>query len=314
MHNILEVYQNNMNGEKWEDLCNKIYKIRYMNYGYQVVPARYKGDYGIEGFTSTGIVTQCYYPEANYSPNELYGKLRTKVTNDLEKIKENETQLYKLGIKQITEWHFITPRYEDRRILEHLASKRKELLNKKANGEITIVSDDLKLYIKDQNDFLPEFNYLIHGLEDYKIKMPELGNINYEECDSIKKNNIEKKIRNLFESQQKSYDESDLNAVIDMYIKSYLNGLKAMNILKDISPNTYEKLIQLENSYKNDIEIKCMTTLDKSLSYNIFFEILKDFEGKLKSHIGNIVTDDFISEIKHQLIGKWLADCPLNFK
>ena len=98
MNDILEYYQHDMNGDKWEDLCNKIYKIRYMSDGYQVVPARYKGDCGIEGFTSTGIVTQCYYPDADYSPDDLHKKLVSKVTKDINKIEKYENELYKLGI------------------------------------------------------------------------------------------------------------------------------------------------------------------------------------------------------------------------
>lgn len=133
MGDILEFYQHDMDGNKWEDLCNKVYKMRYMSEGYEVIPARYKGDGGIEGFTSTGIATQCYYPEDNYSPEELHKKLIEKVTKDIKKIKLHENDLFKLGIDEIKEWHFITPEYKDKRIIEHLNKKKNELLQQKKN-------------------------------------------------------------------------------------------------------------------------------------------------------------------------------------
>ena len=52
-------------GEEWEKLCNSCYRIRYQEQGYQEIPAKYKGDGGIEGFTKNGIVYQCYCPNEN---------------------------------------------------------------------------------------------------------------------------------------------------------------------------------------------------------------------------------------------------------
>ena len=42
-------------GEEWEKLCNSCYRIRYQEQGYQEIPAKYKGDGGIEGFTKMSI-------------------------------------------------------------------------------------------------------------------------------------------------------------------------------------------------------------------------------------------------------------------
>lgn len=314
MNDILEYYQHDMNGDKWEDLCNKMYKIRYKHDGYQVVPARYKGDCGIEGFTTTGIVTQCYYPDANYSPDELNKKLRDKVTRDINKLQIYEADLYKLGIKEIVEWHLITPKYIDKRIIEHLNTKKTELLEKKEKGELTIISDDIKLYIKDQDDFLPELQMLTFGLNEYKITMPEITNIDYSKCDSEKLGNIKRKLRNLLESQKEEIDDNELTKLVNIYVTFYLKGLQVINMLENDLPHIYEKLIQLENSYRDDVEIKCLVNQDKSMNNQIFQNTLKEFQEKLKLELGNIVTDSFIGQIKQELIGKWLADCPLDFK
>lgn len=314
MGDVLEFYQHDMDGNKWEDLCNKVYKMRYTNEGYQVIPARYKGDCGIEGFTSTGIVTQCYYPDANYSPNELDKKLKKKVTTDINKIKLHESDLYSLGVNEIKEWHLITPEYKDRRILEHLNKKKNELLELKKKGELNIISDDIKLYIKDQDNLIPELQILTLNLKEYKIDMPEITGIDYTECDSEKMNNIKRKLNNLLLSQNGVVEESELNELVNIYVEFYLKGLQILNKLEKDSPVIYEKLIELENSYKAEVEIKCMINQDRSMNYNIFNETLNEFENKLRIELGDAVTESFIGKIKQELIGKWLADCPLNFK
>ena len=314
MNDILEYYQHDMNGDKWEDLCNKIYKIRYMSDGYQVVPARYKGDCGIEGFTSTGIVTQCYYPDADYSPDDLHKKLVSKVTKDINKIEKYENELYKLGITEIKEWHLITPKYLDKRILEHLNVKKKELIEKKKKCEINIISNDIKLYIKDQGNLLPELQMLTLGLKEYKISMPEITNIDYSNCESEKINNIKKKLKCLLVSQKPTFNEDELTTLVNIYVTYYLKGLQVINMLETNLPQIYEKLIELENSYRNDVEVKCIINQEKSMNNNIFQETLTEFQEKLRIELGDAVTESFVGEIKQELIGKWLADCPLNFK
>lgn len=186
--------------------------------------------------------------------------------------------------------------------------------NKKRIGEIKIISDSIKLYIKDQDSLLPELQILTFGLKEYKISMPEITGIDYSKCDSEKTGNIKRKLNNLLLSQNDRVDEIELNKLVNIYVQFYLKGLQILNMLEKNSPVIYEKLIELENSYKAEIEIKCMVNQDKSMNYSIFQETLNEFENKLRLELGDAVTESFIGQIKQELIGKWLADCPLNFK
>ena len=63
MDGINSFLKDYMNGNNWEDLCVKCYRIRYQNDNYTAIPATNGGDAGIEGFTNKGIVHQCYCPE-----------------------------------------------------------------------------------------------------------------------------------------------------------------------------------------------------------------------------------------------------------
>lgn len=71
---ILDFFDSKLDGDSWEELCQSCYRIRYQDVHYTEVPATYKGDAGIEGFTQTGIVIQCYYPEGTYSDKGRVGE------------------------------------------------------------------------------------------------------------------------------------------------------------------------------------------------------------------------------------------------
>lgn len=54
-------------GNSWEDFCQICLKLKFESEGYQELPA-WQGDMGIEGFTRTGKVFQCYCPDDDYDP------------------------------------------------------------------------------------------------------------------------------------------------------------------------------------------------------------------------------------------------------
>ena len=62
-------------GDSWEDFCQQCLKIRYRDEKYQEIPAHFGGDMGIEGFTRTGKVFQCYCPDEYFWHQNLQAKI-----------------------------------------------------------------------------------------------------------------------------------------------------------------------------------------------------------------------------------------------
>lgn len=298
-----------MDPDKWEKLIDKLYRIKYKDEGYQYIPARDDGDCGIEGYTETGIVYQCYFPVGDYSPKDLHEKLRDKMTTDLGKIEDNIEKLKKLGIVNIKEWHFVIPKYEDKRILEHADKKEKEYLKLKVEGKLKIIDDNFKIYIKLLDDFVPEIHTLIKTNNDYKFLLPQITQIDFSSCDSEKKNNISRKIKTL----KNNIDDKKTKKLINTYIEYYLKGIEMLNEIRQHSPELYEEVIKIENTYRINMEIKCDSNIENSMNQEIFREVLKDFENKLTEQLGDVLSYRDIGELKQEIIGKWLADCPLDF-
>ena len=61
------------------------------------------------------------------------------------------------------------------------------------------------------------------------------------------------------------------------------------------------------------MELKCNINTDKSMNQKLFTEILEDFEEKLKEQLGQVLCYSDIADLKQEMIGRWLADCPLDF-
>lgn len=311
--NLIEGY---MNGDAWEDLCVKCYRIRYQNDNYTAIPAAQGGDAGIEGFTNKGIVHQCYCPEREYTDNELYEHQRNKLTTDIEKLKKNANRLKALGVPTVIEWHFNIPEYRDSRIIEHAERKRKEILKAKNDNpsDYEHIAENFQIAIKTAEDFKPEISRIIRtSLSDVQLNLAieHSSEADWSKCDSKKVANIRRKIKAIMLVAD---DDEALNRVIGMYIDCYISGLEIMNNLRVNFPEIYEDIYRLEQSYKRDVSFKTLINTDKTMNRTLFESILDDFHSKLERDFSSRFTEASIGEIKHDLVASWLADCSLEFR
>ena len=116
------------NGSPWARLCQLVFKRKYQAECYQQMQAS-PGDYGIEGYTVTGMAFQCYCPEKHYDRTELYEKQRDKITADLRKLKDYHSELQsRLGSTKISRWVFVPPEIDRNALLQHAKAKEAEIM------------------------------------------------------------------------------------------------------------------------------------------------------------------------------------------
>lgn len=323
MGSIMRFIEGYMTGNAWEELCVKCYRIRYQSAHYTAIPAAYKGDAGIEGYTRNGIVHQCYCPEREYSDDDLYEHYRDKMTTDLEKLispkhaSSYADRLRRLGVPPIREWHFNIPEYKDHRILAHAEAKKQEILAAKAANPAGFghIHNDFAIIIKQAEDFTPEISQIIRtNLTDMRLNavIQHTGTPDWSKCDSQKVENIRRKIKAVMQCDEDAADT--LNEVVNIYIEYYICGLENMTALRQDFPEIYEDLYKLEQSYKNEVRIQTLMHTDRSMNKDLFERILDKFQTKLEKDFARIFTIASIGELKQDLIASWLADCSMEFR
>lgn len=82
---MIKTHYGTYNGDSLEEHCQAILKMKYEVKSYQEMIAHTDDDLGIEGFTRTGVVFQCYCPDEEYYSTKLYDHQRDKITKDLGK-------------------------------------------------------------------------------------------------------------------------------------------------------------------------------------------------------------------------------------
>ncbi|MBB6671259.1 hypothetical protein [Cohnella nanjingensis] len=315
---ILSFIEGPMNGEAWEKLCTSCYRMKYQDEHFTEIPAVHGGDAGIEGFTRSGRVYQCYCPEREYSDEELYAHLRDKMTKDINKLVDDEyaQRLKALGVPQIKEWHFVIPQYKDARIIVHAESKRKEVLEKKKKEpkKYEYIAEEFVVVIKQAEDLKIEISKIIRtNLTDMQLNLAiyHMPNPEWSKCDSEKINNIKRKVKAVMGDVDES--DPDYIDIVNMYVDSYIKGIELFKLLRVSYSEIYEDIYQLEQSYKKQVIIKTKMNMDRSINAKLFNEILDDLQDRLEQQF-KYLTLASVMELKTDIISGWLADCSMQFK
>lgn len=59
--------------------------------------------------------------------------------------------------------------------------------------------------------------------------------------------------------------------------------------------------------------MKCTLNDDSSINKELFQEIMNEIEDELGKIFGDIFNIESVNELKWDLLGAWLADCPMDF-
>lgn len=96
-------------------------------------------------------------------------------------------------------------------------------------------------------------------------------------------------------------------------MESYVIGIELMEKLRTSQIELYEQVIELEQTYKREVEIRTKVNTDSSINQQLFSDILEKFQGVLEKEFPYL-TRSSIGELKDDMVSSWLADCSMQFK
>lgn len=302
------------NGDSWEEVCQLFLKKKYESEGYQEMIAHTQGDLGIEGFTRTGIVFQCYCPDEEYESKKLYEAQRDKITTDLGKLSKNKKELLKyIGKIKIKKWIFLTPINRDKQLISHCQKKASEYKCKTDMKEI--LDDEFDILVQDEGFFVEEMLYvktILNQKIDINIEMPSADEIiNWKKCEAASVQVLFRKITKLFKGSTNV--EAITNKYVDIIIRNLIKGQNVMDELRDNHPILLEKLVRIKSGIETHIEQELLLSdlqpkeFNKAIQTNYKYALESEALGKI---ISFALQEDIIKEAE----ADWLVRCPLDFE
>lgn len=299
------------NGDTWEDFCQLVFKLKYQADGYQEMPA-WQGDLGIEGFTRTGTVFQCYCPDAEYTEDKLYEVQRDKITTDLAKLATYQKQLksYLKEIK-IQKWVFVIPEYKKKDLVKHCQEKAEEY----RRFELDILSADFDVLLYDIEFFVDEIPRVLQFRQKKLDIEPSEPKTETEIADwksqqiSLVDNAIKKHSQRI-PNQAKNFDNK-VNKLTQNSISDFLNGDAMLRKWAAQYQDQYEKFQKVVSQFEKRVEDKC--AIADGGSNELYAEIENELSCKIKSSFPYL-DESMIDRLIYRVMADWILRCPISFE
>lgn len=297
-------------GNSWESMMQLCFRLKYEAEHYQAIPSS-SGDCGIEGFTKTGKVFQCYCPDNNLPSRELYEKQRDKITKDLNKLSIYEAKLKSfLGECKIQEWIFVTPEYRMNDLILHCNTKKEEVIE----WNLSIIDPAFEVIVHDIGHFQKEMLIAINKsgqklqinpdkAEDGKVTLWKDQQID------LVSNAVRKHSKRF--TNDPSNLEHKVNILTDATIQYFLDREAILRHWQRLHPDDYDKFLILLSQIEREVQERCMfPTQDNNELYLSLRPMVKD---RLKLNF-DYLSDITLDTLTHGAIADWLLRCPLDFE
>ena len=286
------------------------FRLKYEKEHYTEVPAS-NGDCGIEGFTKSGKVFQCYCPDNNLPTDDLYDKQRDKITKDLRKLETYQVMLcnFFAGTK-INEWIFVTPDYRKKDLILHCNSKTDEV----KSWALPFISPDFKVIIHTIDNFARELPVALStNCQKLIIEPKPKSETSVTKWREQKISLVDNAIRK--HTKRFQQDVSGVDAKVDKLthatIKSYFDRESILARWRNLNPQDFERYLVLISQTEAEVEEQCMFPANNNEErYKGFRALVKE-----KLHANFPSLDEItITTLTHGAVADWLLRCPLDFE
>lgn len=299
-------------GDSWEDFCQRCFKLKYESERYQEMPADTKGDLGIEGFTSTGKVFQCYCPDNDLPTKELHENQRKKINDDLKKIEKNCAELGKyLNGVQIKEWIFITPSYRNRELVRYCKDKTNAYKSK----NLPIIDNDFEVLVHNSGFFTKEAPIVLDSINvpidiEAKKVFSEEEIVEWQRENIDLTNNALTKLEKVVKGSVDSRKDR-VNKVVTVAVKEYLSGNEVLENWRKIFPEKYESFLRLIDRFETNLVEECaLHDGDNKVLYRKVQQELKNTIDRELPKLGFNMRGSIGSKVFYG----WILECPLDFE
>ena len=248
-------------GDEWQSFALKLVQLRHGSDNVQIVPDAVKGDAGLEFFTTSGCVYQCYAPEEVSDVKKASSAMKLKAGRDLPKLEKNIVKLEAIlaGI-QIQRWILLCPFLDDKDVV---ADVRNRGVGLKATG-LRILAPDFQALVHSQDDFPSELGQLrnLSVGPPFSVEIPSADEV-CEVGNTQIGTTIDGKLWRAFGTGAMP---SQIEQRRDAYIRAQLYRENALDQLRQNHPALWERSIQsLDAEEQRLIAVGLTTTLPAEL-------------------------------------------------
>lgn len=292
--------------KSWEAYFKNLVRLSYGAANFKDMPDAQRGDLGIECYTFSGHVFQCYLPEQHSDVGKLVEAQKKKIQKDILKFTNTNTAKLKslFGDLKISRWILATP-----------YNKSSELARYCTDKSVKVRELNLE-YVAD------DFQILIQTAEDYPVQVEFLSRDIYQlsfDFDSVSLESVHEWVLENSKFLEKMNikipkvvgDENQRASVRAYLVQKYLDYENLKSELETRWPTEYQKLSLCIENRESHLASRFLT-VNNAQPNDVMSGELSKLEADLLSEVKALKPVD-IENIKYGVLSDWLIRCPLDF-
>jgi len=300
------MYSNPVSDPKnWENYFKDVLRKYYGPSNMKDIPDSYGGDFGIECYSFSGHVFQCYLPEETSDKKKITKLIKNKIRKDIHKIVVKNIKEFERLFEgmNVSRWVLLTPQYVDSDIAVYCSAKSAKV----RRMGLSYISDDFQITVQTEADYKAEVKSLRQSVYQLSLMYDPVGNSDAETWIDSNVDFLSK----LNTKLPKVVDKDKVLAMKSFLAQKYLEYQNLLDYLISEWPEIHRKISDLIDNRRSYLESRFLTDSGKQPDAVIKGEIIK-LKDDICNEIETIKTSD-LELIVWGVVADWMIRCPLDF-
>jgi hypothetical protein len=292
---------------EWEEYACRLLHDRHGPINVMKVPARHKGDFGIDYYCLMHRVAyQCYAVQEPCEVADRADKQKAKITTDLAKFcSRNEIERLFSGTK-VSRWILLVPIHDSAQVNLHLTAKTAEVRQK----GLSYVADDFEVLIHDFDCFDPasrEARAAQRLIVSVPVQQPTQSDIeSWAHASNPLVSNLSTKLGKRLGMTGSIQLEQEVQKAIGWFLEKE----NTLDSVRRVAPQLHEALLAVVTRHLSGLTLSGPP--DSASAHQILRSELDNLKAELKAGVPNF-SEDGAHRIALGTIVEWLLRCPLDF-
>ncbi|MFT8247241.1 hypothetical protein [Roseomonas sp. BN140053] len=271
------------------------------------VPARHKGDFGIDYYCVSGRVAyQCYAVQEPVEVDDRATKQKAKITKDLNKFC-SRAEVAKLFVSsEVERWILVVPIHDSAQVNLHLSAKTKHV----RSLNLSYVAPDFEVLVHDLEGFDPT-SVATRAFHRQQISLPPQPATaaqisSWTQASNPLVSDLSRKLTKRIGPR----DPAKLDAAVQDMVGLFLEKENTLDSLRRDAPHLHEALAAVISRHATRLSF--YGSPEDATPYYILRSEVESLTAELKQSVPNF-SDGSAQQIALGAIAEWLLRCPLDF-
>jgi hypothetical protein len=271
------------------------------------VPARHKGDFGIDYYCASGRVAyQCYAVQEPCEVDDRATKQKAKITNDLRKFYSRPSVAALFAGNPVERWILLVPIHDSAQVNLHLSTKTEQV----RAMSLAYVTPDFEVLVHDLEFFDPR-SVELRAWHRRQISLPSQPATSSEiESWTQASNPLVIALTRKLIKRIGSGDQAELDRSVHEMVGLFLEKENTLDALRQNAPQLHEALAAVISRHARRLSFQ--GSPDDATPHQILRTEVDALIAEMRESIPNFSIGS-AEQIALGTIAEWLLRCPLDF-